>query len=135
MNIKIPILLSIIFLIALSPVMAHPGRTASDGCHYCRTNCDEWGVAWNERHCHGGSESIPVQREVKKVIPLPTRRPTRIPTTRPRPTKKPSPTTIAPKRKPTTTARPAKKEILNEASTRVQYEGGFWERLLGLMRK
>ena len=32
---------------------AHPGRTAADGCHYCRTNCDSWGVPWNERHCHG----------------------------------------------------------------------------------
>lgn len=36
-------------------VSAHPGRTASDGCHYCRTNCDYWGVPWNERHCHGGT--------------------------------------------------------------------------------
>ncbi|OGI26218.1 MAG: hypothetical protein A3J76_01365 [Candidatus Moranbacteria bacterium RBG_13_45_13] len=35
--------------------LAHPGNTASDGCHYCRTNCDKWGVPWNERHCHGGS--------------------------------------------------------------------------------
>ena len=35
------------------PVGAHPGNTASDGCHYCRTNCTKWGVAWNERHCHG----------------------------------------------------------------------------------
>ena len=34
--------------------VAHPGRTAADGCHYCRTNCDKWGVPWNERHCHGG---------------------------------------------------------------------------------
>ena len=33
-------------------VSAHPGRTASDGCHYCRTNCDKWGVPWNARHCH-----------------------------------------------------------------------------------
>jgi micrococcal nuclease len=43
---------------------AHPGRTAADGCHYCRTNCDKWGVPWNERHCHGGSapvRSAPVQ--------------------------------------------------------------------------
>ena len=31
---------------------AHPGRTASDGCHYCRTRCDYWGVPWNARHCH-----------------------------------------------------------------------------------
>ncbi len=35
-------------------VEAHPGRTASDGCHYCRTNCDKWGEVWGERHCHGG---------------------------------------------------------------------------------
>jgi micrococcal nuclease len=39
---------------------AHPGRTSSDGCHYCRTNCDYWGVPWNERHCHGGSYTPPV---------------------------------------------------------------------------
>lgn len=31
----------------------HPGRTAADGCHYCRTNCSSWGEAWNVRHCHG----------------------------------------------------------------------------------
>lgn len=45
-------------LVALSilsqPVFAHPGRTASDGCHYCRTRCDYWGEVWNARHCHGG---------------------------------------------------------------------------------
>lgn len=32
---------------------AHPGRTAPDGCHYCRTNCERWGVPKNQRHCHG----------------------------------------------------------------------------------
>ncbi len=31
---------------------SHPGRTASDGCHYCKTNCDKWGVPWGLRHCH-----------------------------------------------------------------------------------
>jgi hypothetical protein len=36
-----------------SLVSAHPGRTASDGCHYCRTNCEKWGVPEGERHCHG----------------------------------------------------------------------------------
>lgn len=36
---------------------AHPGNTASDGCHYCRTNCDKWGEVYGERHCHGGSTS------------------------------------------------------------------------------
>lgn len=35
-----------------SEANAHPGNTAADGCHYCRTNCDKWGVPWNERHCH-----------------------------------------------------------------------------------
>lgn len=46
------ILVIVIFFPSIS--FAHPGRTASDGCHYCRTNCDKWGVAWNQRHCHGG---------------------------------------------------------------------------------
>lgn len=37
---------------------AHPGGTASDGCHYCRTNCAKWGVEKDKRHCHGSkSES------------------------------------------------------------------------------
>ena len=49
------------FIIGL-PVWAHPGSTASDGCHYCRTNCDKWGVAWNQRHCHGGSTSTGTSR-------------------------------------------------------------------------
>lgn len=51
---KFFILLVILFLFSTTSVYAHPGNTASDGCHYCRTNCDKWGVAWNERHCHGG---------------------------------------------------------------------------------
>jgi hypothetical protein len=32
---------------------AHPGRTAADGCHYCRTNCAQWGVPYGERREHG----------------------------------------------------------------------------------
>lgn len=39
------------------PVYAHPGNTASDGCHYCWTNCDSWGEVYGERHCHGGGSS------------------------------------------------------------------------------
>ena len=40
-------------LVAGQYVYAHPGRTASDGCHYCRTNCDNWGgTAYDQRHCH-----------------------------------------------------------------------------------
>lgn len=44
-----------ILILFLTPsfLSAHPGRTASDGCHYCRTNCDKWDVPKGERHCHG----------------------------------------------------------------------------------
>lgn len=51
-----------ILLVALlwgQPASAHPGNTAADGCHYCRTNCDRWGEAWGERHCHGGYSPQP----------------------------------------------------------------------------
>lgn len=50
----IAILVGLVFSVAPAVGLAHPGNTAADGCHYCRTNCDKWGVAWNERHCHGG---------------------------------------------------------------------------------
>lgn len=53
------ILMGIAILVAIflmpNIVLAHPGNTAADGCHYCRTNCDRWGVPWNERHCHNGT--------------------------------------------------------------------------------
>ncbi len=35
-------------------VSAHPGRLASDNCHYCYTNCESWGLVEGERHCHNG---------------------------------------------------------------------------------
>ena len=46
-------LLSMLLVSLSQTASAHPGRTAADGCHYCRTNCSSWGVPWNERHCHG----------------------------------------------------------------------------------
>ena len=45
---------------------AHPGRTASDGCHYCRTNCAAWGVPHGQRHCHGGGLKPESQVEIIK---------------------------------------------------------------------
>lgn len=42
----------LLFLTTPLTLLAHPGNTASDGCHYCRTRCDYWGVPWGERHCH-----------------------------------------------------------------------------------
>ena len=56
------ILLTVLMTVFLffKPAYAHPGRTASDGCHYCRTNCASWGEVSGARHCHGGGGSQPV---------------------------------------------------------------------------
>jgi len=57
-------------LILSQPVFAHPGNTASDGCHYCRTNCDKWGEAWGERHCHGGyTAPAPIRAYTPPPVP------------------------------------------------------------------
>ena len=91
------------FLLLLNPVQAHPGNTASDGCHYCRTRCDYWGEAWNVRHCHNGY-TAPVYKAPKEYIPpaivyptwtprpLPTWTPRPLPTMTPLPTVTPIPT-------------------------------------------
>jgi len=44
---------TLLLTITSSTAFAHPGRTASDGCHFCRTNCSDWGVPKGQRHCHG----------------------------------------------------------------------------------
>ncbi len=62
------ILVLVILLLFPAFVSAYPGRTAADGCHYCRTNCDKWGVPWNKRHCHSReSEPLPIS-EIKQEI-------------------------------------------------------------------
>lgn len=37
---------------------AHPGRTDASGCHTCRTNCANWGLATGEYHCHN-AKAVP----------------------------------------------------------------------------
>lgn len=74
------LLFSLIFL--SKNTFAHPGNTASDGCHYCRTNCDSWGVPWNERHCHGSGTVETVKTVQPTQIPVRII-PTSIPTSRP----------------------------------------------------
>ncbi len=62
----IKLIFSLILIHTLSVVAySHPGRTASDGCHYCRTNCEKWGVPRGVRHCHGGKEQI--LQKVKEI--------------------------------------------------------------------
>jgi len=60
------ILICASFIFLSVPILssAHPGNTASDGCHYCRTNCTSWGVGWNVRHCHNGKESFKVEKKM-----------------------------------------------------------------------
>jgi micrococcal nuclease len=64
---KLTLFLFILFSFFIFPsrLDAHPGKTAADGCHYCRTNCASWGVPENERHCHGGGAPVqPVQEQL-----------------------------------------------------------------------
>lgn len=51
-------ILAMVFGLLASVASAHPGGRASDGCHYCRSNCEKWNLEKDERHCHNGdSES------------------------------------------------------------------------------
>jgi hypothetical protein len=47
--------LAALLVLLAGPATAHPGRTAADGCHYCRTNCASWGEVEGARHCHGNA--------------------------------------------------------------------------------
>ncbi|MBN3522529.1 copper amine oxidase N-terminal domain-containing protein [Paenibacillus apiarius] len=43
---------------AFAPAVdAHPGRTDKNGGHYCRTNCEKWGLEYGEYHYHNGKSS------------------------------------------------------------------------------
>lgn len=48
------VLILVSFLFSMIPfeVFAHPGRTNSKGCHFCRTNCRKWRVKQGKQHCH-----------------------------------------------------------------------------------
>jgi len=54
MKYKKIVFLCLIFLLNPNVVLAHPGRTDSNGCHTCRTNCAYWGLKNGEYHCHNG---------------------------------------------------------------------------------
>lgn len=46
------IIFSLIILVIPSSAFAHPGRTNVEGCHTCKTNCEQWGLRYGEYHCH-----------------------------------------------------------------------------------
>lgn len=49
------VFLIFLVLVMSSLVNGHPGRTAGDGCHFCRTNCEKWGKTSGTRHSHGST--------------------------------------------------------------------------------
>lgn len=38
-------------------ISAHPGKTDSNGCHTCWTNCEIYGLEYGEYHCHNSSSN------------------------------------------------------------------------------
>lgn len=138
-NLFLALFICVIFFSSdIDSVFAHPGNTAADGCHYCRTNCDKWGVPWNERHCHGGAVA-PVQQAQQVIYLTSTPIPVRtyvVPTNTSAPTFIPSPTlTVTPTIKPTKV--PAKiKKTTNRNVSKIAptpaLKKSFWRWLLGL---
>ncbi len=139
------LLLAFVFLlISASPALAHPGRTAADGCHYCRTNCAKWGVAQDERHCHNAPAVTAAPARVytpaptRIATPTPTKKPTTTPTKTPTPTATPTPTEeITPSPTPTIEVSPTPTETASPAVPAVKSArtGGFWSWLSRLFKK
>ncbi len=46
------LLLAVLILMLISEVYGHPGRTNSEGCHTCKTSCEQYGLQYGEYHCH-----------------------------------------------------------------------------------
>ena len=66
------LLLAVLLVLLALDAAAHPGRTAADGCHYCRSNCDRWNVKADERHCHGDGSSSTSTTTGTQTEPQPT---------------------------------------------------------------
>lgn len=67
------VLIALVVVLTASTAVAHPGRTAADGCHYCRTNCARWGEVEGARHCHGrqsSSRQLQAPQDSIRQIPI-----------------------------------------------------------------
>ena len=55
-GLKLLFLFTFIFtlFVATEPTQAHSGRTDENDGHYCRTNCEQYGLSYGEYHYHGG---------------------------------------------------------------------------------
>jgi len=121
------IIFTIIIFTLPKIILAHPGNTSSDGCHFCRTNCNSWGYTYGTRHGHHGEICDPSKGPIDPlyggktlVIPAPTIRilPTSTPTPKPIfiPTAIPTPT-VTPTSTPTPTLTPTPTEIVAPTPT------------------
>ncbi len=54
--------------LTVGPAFAHPGNTAADGCHFCRTNCAKWGEVEGERHCHRDRQGTRTRQNVQPPV-------------------------------------------------------------------
>lgn len=96
MKVEIVLLLIVFFTVFTGTASAHPGRTDANGGHTCRTNCASWGLGDGEYHTHGTQEApiqtapqrmpfvqkqqvVPTTAPAKRVVVLPTKKPTRVP--------------------------------------------------------
>ncbi|GGG13896.1 hypothetical protein GCM10010912_67890 [Paenibacillus albidus] len=92
---SVSLFLSIILIMLPLIANAHPGRTDSNGGHYCRTNCAKWGLENGEYHYHNGGGST----TTTPATPKPTAKPTQKPETkRSEPTATPAPALLLPKK-------------------------------------
>lgn len=55
----------IIFSGMILPIAsAHPGNTIENGSHQCHTNCEKWGVPYEQYHFH--EKKIAARTEARK---------------------------------------------------------------------
>ena len=54
---KMLLILALALILRPLSVLAHPGRTDSNGCHTCKTNCEKYGLSYGEYHCHNGNSN------------------------------------------------------------------------------
>lgn len=70
--------LTTIFFV-VQPVSADPGKTDEDGCHFCKANCEKYGLTYGVYHCHEeavkkpnpNSQKIPGRSLPPEQEPLP----------------------------------------------------------------
>ncbi len=73
---------TVLFMVNNDLALAHPGKLDSKGGHYCRTNCEKWGLSYGQYHYHNGGGSsapapkpapAPKQAPAPKPAPAPIR--------------------------------------------------------------